>query len=245
MPVHQWARIKPQIFHDFHLAWGVHLSAAFNQGLLPPRFYALSEQHAGHEFSELMSLDIDSGGADRRAAGTPKRGYSPLNQARLAAGGPKALYRALRRTLAVRHERGDRLIALVEILSLVNSDRPASVADFVRKVHAALRHEVHVLVVDLFGPGLHVPEGMHGAVWASIHPDARPEPMEKPVRLSAYVACRQPEALLESIAPGDALPDMPLFLEPGRYVQTPLESTYQAAYHGFPSRWRDVLEGKS
>jgi hypothetical protein len=37
---------------------------------------------------------------------------------------------------------------------------------------------------------------------------------------------------------------MPLFLNPDRHVDLPLESTYQAAYHGMPSFWRGVLEGK-
>jgi hypothetical protein len=221
-----------------------HLSAAFNQGLLPPGFYALTEQHVGHEFTRLMTLETGRPAADRRLGKTSRRGYSPRDRAQLVGGGPKALYRALRRTVAVRHEMDDGLVALVEILSLVNTDQPASVADFVGKVNAALRHGVHVLVVDLFGPGLHDPQGIHGAIWALINPDARAEPTEKPVTLSAYVARQPPEAYLESIALGDALPEMPLFLEPDTYVPTPLESTYLAAYRGFPSVWRGVLEGK-
>ena len=36
---------------------------------------------------------------------------------------------------------------------------------------------------------------------------------------------------------------MPLFLRPDRYVNVPLEPTYQAAYQGMPAFWRDVLEG--
>ena len=38
------------------------------------------------------------------------------------------------------------------------------------------------------------------------------------------------------------LPDMPLFLRPGWYVNVPLEATYLTAYHGFPERWRRVVE---
>jgi hypothetical protein len=37
---------------------------------------------------------------------------------------------------------------------------------------------------------------------------------------------------------------MPLFLRPDRYVNVPLESTYQAAYRGLPAFWQDVLEGR-
>ncbi len=37
---------------------------------------------------------------------------------------------------------------------------------------------------------------------------------------------------------------MPLFLNPDRYVNVPLEATYLAAYRGMPAFWREVLEGR-
>jgi hypothetical protein len=39
-----------------------------------------------------------------------------------------------------------------------------------------------------------------------------------------------------------ALPEMPLFLDPDRYINVPLEPTYQAAHDGMPAFWRGVLE---
>ena len=47
---------------------------------------------------------------------------------------------------------------------------------------------------------------------------------------------------VEPVSVGDTLIDMPLFLEPGRYVATPLEETYQTAFASVPRRWRTVLE---
>ncbi len=41
---------------------------------------------------------------------------------------------------------------------------------------------------------------------------------------------------------GKALKDMPLFLTAERYVNVPLEATYQSAYRGMPRLWREVLE---
>jgi hypothetical protein len=49
-------------------------------------------------------------------------------------------------------------------------------------------------------------------------------------------------AFIESVAVGDDLPDMPLFLTPEEYVNVPLEATYRAAYHGVPRRWQRVLQ---
>jgi hypothetical protein len=35
---------------------------------------------------------------------------------------------------------------------------------------------------------------------------------------------------------------MPLFLTAERYVNVPLERTYQTAYAGMPEFWREVIE---
>ncbi|HEY2585448.1 MAG TPA: hypothetical protein VGI81_06785 [Tepidisphaeraceae bacterium] len=40
----------------------------------------------------------------------------------------------------------------------------------------------------------------------------------------------------------DALPEVPLLLEPVACVMAPLEQTYQAAFAALPARWRQVLE---
>jgi hypothetical protein len=42
-----------------------------------------------------------------------------------------------------------------------------------------------------------------------------------------------------------ALAEMPLFLRNDRYINVPLEATYQATYRGVPAFYRDVLEGQT
>jgi hypothetical protein len=49
-------------------------------------------------------------------------------------------------------------------------------------------------------------------------------------------------AYVEPVAVGEALPEMPLFLEPGAHVLVPLEESYQSAFAAVPRRWRRVLE---
>jgi hypothetical protein len=46
---------------------------------------------------------------------------------------------------------------------------------------------------------------------------------------AAYKADNDPNAFVETIAVGEALPDMPLFLAPGWHFTIPLEGIYQAA----------------
>ena len=47
--------------------------------------------------------------------------------------------------------------------------------------------------------------------------------------------------LVEPVAVGGVLPDMPLFLTSGIYVSVPLEVTYLSAWEEVPARWREVL----
>jgi hypothetical protein len=64
-----------------------------------------------------------------------------------------------RRTLAIRHVSGHRLVAFLEVVSPANKDRARHVEDFAAKAVDALDLGVHVLVVDLFPPGPHDPYG--------------------------------------------------------------------------------------
>lgn len=72
-------------------------------------------------------------------------------------------------------------------------------------------------------------------------------PGEEPLTLASYVADSpvRVDAYVEHLAVGTALAEMPLFLNPERYVNVPLEATYQAAYRGLPALWRQVLGGRA
>jgi hypothetical protein len=63
--------------------------------------------------------------------------------------------------------------------------------------------------------------------------------------LASYAAGPVVKIYLEHASVGAILPAMPLFLRPDRYIDVPLETTYQKAYRGVPAFWREVLEGRS
>jgi hypothetical protein len=157
---------------------------------------------------------------------------------------PAALAR--RRSLAIRHVSGHRLVALLEIVSPANKDRLRHVEDFTGKAVDALDAGVHLLLVDLLPPGPQDPGGMHGAVLRRLEQSDEPYdlPADEPLTLASYAAGPVVEIYAEHLAVGAALPEMPLFLRPDRYVNVPLEATYQSAYRGMPAFWRDVLEGR-
>jgi hypothetical protein len=218
MPVHDWTRVDAGIFRDFHLSWITHLMESLNGGLLPAGYYTLSEQHFGRLTPDILTLHI------------PETELSP-----------EATYRARRRTLVIRRERGHRIVALVEIAAPGNKDREVSAADFVDKVESALGAGCHVVVIDLFPSGPNDPRGFHGALWERYGEEQGVAP-EQPLVLASYVAGRLPEAYVAAIAVGDPLPEMPLFLTPDAYVPLPLEATYQAAFRGMPAYSRGVIE---
>jgi hypothetical protein len=247
MSVHDWTRVEAGIFHAFHVAWIPELQKALNGGLLPEGYYALAEQHTGRAIADVLTLHASpaimeplplppaTGGIAVAESPPRVRRQQTVEQATLTR----------RRSLAIRHVSGHRLVALVEIVSPANKDRAQTVEDLVEKVVTALDVGVHVLLVDLFPPGPHDPHGMHGVILQHLeHSDVDYDlPADEPLTLASYAAGPRVVAYLEHAAVGTSLPDMPLFLRPDRYINVPLESTYQAAYQGMPTFWREVLEG--
>ena len=118
MPVHDWTRVEAGIFHAFHLAWTAALQNVLNEGLLPQGYYALAEQHAGRSIPDVLTLHVspdlgepswsppDSGGI-AVAEAPPRVQHKQIIE-------PTSLSR--RRSLAIRHVSGHRLIALIEIV---------------------------------------------------------------------------------------------------------------------------------
>jgi hypothetical protein len=249
MPVHDWTLIEAGIFHAFHNAWITFIQDALNRGLLPEGYYALGEQHAGRPITDVLTLHASPGNGmpplplPPDTGGTAVAEVPPRVQRRQTIE-PAALAR--RRSVAIRHVSGHRLVALLEIVSPANKDRARHVEDLAVKVVDALDGGVHVLLVDLFPPGTHDPSGMHGVVCQRLEQsdDAYDLPVHQPMTLASYRAGPRVEVYLHHLAVGAALPEMPLFLRPDRYVDVPLEPTYLAAYRGMPEFWRNVLEGR-
>lgn len=243
MPVHDWTRVDAGTFHDFHTRWITHLAEALNGGVLPSGYYAMAEQWAGRAIADVLTLEAPSAAPPSSSGGA--RGVAvaetpPRVRRRLSA---SAAPRALRRTLAIRHVNGHRVVAVVEIVSPGNKDRALHVAEFVDKAEAALSYGIHLLLVDILPPGAHDPQGMHAALWERFDDEPYVLPSGEPLTLASYVAGPRPEAYVEHLAVGSPLAEMPLFLDPERYVNAPLEPTYAAAYRGMSAFWRDVLEG--
>ena len=93
MPVHDWTKVRPGTFHDFHGSWMTHLKETLNGGLLPSAYYALAEQPAEEAWPDVLALEAAdpefSGGGwpDRDPGGELRicRGLAPAELARWSA----------------------------------------------------------------------------------------------------------------------------------------------------------------
>lgn len=246
MPAHDWTRVEAGIFHDFHHAWIEEIKRKLNAGVLPSDYYALAEQHAAGFGPDVLALQArEENGRDPATFSTGGGLLLAPPKARLVAETDMEFYRRKQSSVAVRHVSGDRLVAMIEIVSPGNKASRHALRSFVEKAAELLDRRVHLLILDLHPPGPRDPHGIHTAIWEEFAGKDFDAPPAKPLTLAAYECGLSVRAYVESISVGDSLPDMPLFLEPGGHALVPLETTYQAAWEAFPRRWRSVLEVSS
>jgi hypothetical protein len=244
MPVHDWTRVDAGLFHDFHQRWTAALSNALNAGGLPPDYFALVEQRIRGPIPDVLTLKLSPG-----AAG-PSNGTIGLAVAtapprtRLVRRHEADIYAGKANRITVRHRHGD-VVAVVEIVSPGNKASRSEFRSFVEKSADLIRQGIHLLVIDLFPPGPRDPQGIPKAIWDEFQEEDFELPPDRPLTLAAYDAGPPRVAYVESVAVGDMLPAMPLFLKPEFYVPAPLEETYQATWAVSPTVLRRLLEGQS
>jgi hypothetical protein len=246
MPLHDWTRVEAFVFHGFHTRWIVHLMESLNDGPLPDGYYADCEQITrdtqddGRTQPDLLTLH-----RPRELFDPPS---APETSAVALADAPPAVMCVPvpvtprpRRHIVVRHRSGHQVIALIEIVSPANKDRIAHVEEFAGRVADALRAGIHVLILDLFPPGRHDPNGLHEAIIQQFSPSTYELPVPDGRTFAAYIGGPRDKAFIAHPRVGEELPVMPLFLTPEWYVNVPLASSYDMAWRGTPTVWREAL----
>jgi hypothetical protein len=205
------------MFPDFHSSWLTDLKRALNHGRLPSGYYAMAEQRAELYGPDVLTLTE----LPRPAPANPGGGVA----------------------VAVRHASGERVVAVIELVSPRNKDRALSVGDFAGKVAGLVRRGVHAVVIDILPPGRFDPGGMHAAIWPGLdtEPDPVAPPADQPLTFAGYRADERPVAYLSYAGVGQPLPDVPLFLDDGVFVEVPLEQTYMTNYAELPAELKAAL----
>jgi hypothetical protein len=242
MPIHDWSRVKPGIFHDFHHAWIARIRAALNSGLLPEGYYAMAEQVTGSFGPDVLTLEAADGGDPSEGAGN-SGAVCTLSQAPPQIqfveefAGTEQLY-----SVVIRHVSGDHIIAMIEIVSPGNKSSRVQFDQFIEKSARWLMAGYHLLVVDIHPRTKRDPRGIHVAIWEELGTESAFAESEKPFTLVSYRSQAGYRAYVEPVDVGDQLPPMPLLLDGERYVNVPLEETYQQAFAEGAAQIRSLLE---
>ena len=241
MPVHDWTKVQAGVFHNFHFLWTATLANRLNSGLLPAGFFAMAEQVVGGPEADVLTLQT-------RLQPEPDVGaaaVAPPPQATFIIPAAPENARKARR-IAIHHSLCH-VVALIEIVSPGNKDSKHAVRAFVARAVDVIRQGVNLLIVDLFPPGTRDPQGLHQTIWdkSTNQPQPFALPPGKPLTVASYQAAPIPTAYVEPVAAGECLPAMALFLDNGRYINVPLDETYQATWCELPQELRVLLESSS
>ena len=215
-------------WESLHSAWANALCQQLNQGPLPPRYFA--EVHV--RLGTLVEVDLgtfdehaavaDGAGEGGVATWAPPR---PTRVVPLDFGHPD-LFEVRVHT----DQEGPRLVAVVELVSPANKDRPGHRHLFAAKCDSLLQQGIGLVVVDV------VTErsgNLHAALLdlLEVPPEVTPPP---DLYAGAYRSVAAGEALrleywLEGLAVGSPLPTLPLWIGPDLCLPLELEQAYAAA----------------
>lgn len=205
MPMHDWTRVGVGVYHDFLQGWAIDIRRVLNAGLLPPGYHAVVEYRKN---------DV-------------KRDYDPRE--------PEATAYARRANRILIQTDDERAVALIAIVSPGNKAGAKSVQLFVSQAVEYLTRGVSLLVVDPFPPTRDDSLGLPQVILDKLNgKPLEAKQFDKTLTASSFVAEIPPTAYIDQFAVGDPVPEMPLFLEPGRYVNVPLEASYQASWNVLP-----------
>jgi hypothetical protein len=244
MAIHDWTRVPAGIFHHLHGTWLFELAGELNQGVLPPGYYALGEQVITGAVPDVLTLERTVLQEPALAPGTDvgRDALMPEPTATVTAVAQEPTYPPRPRVLVVRHVTGDRVVAIVEIVSPGNKREAAELGALVEKTVASLAKGIHVALVDLHPPGPFDPNGLHNVVWQELGQKPTEFFPDRPLAVVSYAASKDVKAYIEPLAVGDTLPSIPLFLSARERVSLPLESSYRKAVAKLPAHLRRVLE---
>ncbi len=235
MPMHDWTRVEPTIFHHFHQLWSVAIADVLNSRLLPKGLSALIERQSGEP------PVIDKPRFKQSPGGTMT---VPRTRMQVETSDAVQLRRA--NHIAVRHRLGE-VVCIIEIVSPGNKAGKFALRSFVEKTHEFLRAGVNVLLIDPFPTGPRDPYSLHKVIWDEFEEVPFDLPADERLLLAAYragdaLAELSAVAYLEPLAVGAAMPDMPAWLDRDTFVEVPLESSYNAAWATCPADFRTLVE---
>jgi hypothetical protein len=219
-------------WESFHTTWAGTLADALNSGVLPPRYIALEQVHAG------PAVEIDVGAFGEAGAEISKNGGGTAMAVRTVwtpATAPLILPATFPPSCTVEihtTEGGRTLVAAIELVSPANKDRPVKRRLFAAKCAAYLSRGIGLIVVDVVTSRQ---ANLHNELIDLLSADAAFQMTNQPALYStAYRPVRvagndRIETWPVTLNVGQVLPTMPLSLEAEICVAVDLEAAYEEA----------------
>jgi hypothetical protein len=220
-------------WESFHAAWAGSFADALNERLLPPRYFAEEQAHAGTRVEvdvatfEEPAGDGGAGPAGVATASRPQVWAPPAPAFAMPGVAPDRF-----EVLVFQDEGGARLVAAIELVSPGNKDRGEERRAFAAKCASYLCQGIGLVTIDIVTSrraNLHN-ELVRLMQWGDpfVLPDASPlyAVAYRPLRRQGVP---QVDTWPASLAVGQTLPVLPLALGPDLCVRLDLEDSYVAA----------------
>ena len=132
---------------------------------------------------------------------------------------------------SVQVERDGRLVAVVELVSPRNKDRPSSREQYASRYLGSLRGGVHILLVDIHRRplGFSFPQLIAAGLTQELPAPVAPSVVSYRVGATAATGGRMLAVWQHALVIGEPLPRMPLALIPDDSVMIDLDATYHRA----------------
>ena len=250
MAIHDWTKIFAGGFHHFHQAWVMRISDQLNQGILPNGFFAAAEQSSGGPYPDVVTLEMNvrepgmTGSAEPelpgQVGGVAIADAPP--QVRFSFDSEILQYAEKADRIAVRSLSGNRIVAIVEIISPGNKHSGLAFRKFREKIQNLIENGIQILIVDLFPPGSFDPDGIPRGLQIESNSVVPAVTKDEPLSFLSLRVSDHISGFVELSAIGRDVPTMPLFLNADRYVNVLLNDSYEAAWHSVPQPWQKMIE---
>ncbi len=251
MPIHDWTRIFAGGFHHFHQAWVLRISDQLNRDVLPDGYFAAAEQSAGGPFPDVVALEMDvrEPGSSNESE-FPHVSYSggvaianaPPN-VRFSFHSDVVQYAKKTDRVAVRNVSGNKVVAIIEVVSPGNKHSGLAFRRFREKIQFLIEQGIQILIIDLFPPGTFDPDGLPRGLQIESESVVPKTTVEEPLSLISLQVSDHVSGFVEFSAVGKDVPTMPLFLNSERYVNVPLNRSYAEAWDSLPRPWQEIVGG--
>src|SRR3954452_1207516 len=114
MPIHDWTRVSPGGFHNFHQDWTIEIYRALNRGVLPPGYTAYTDLRAAGWEPDVVTIQAPGQAATTGGATVVDSPPRARQVARVES--EAAAYARKANRIAVRHEFGH-VVAIIEVVS--------------------------------------------------------------------------------------------------------------------------------